>query len=602
MAPKGIRKLLAGFASGKKKSSNSKAPPLEAESRAPDQGTVSARDLVLVTSAGAAAPPPASLNLKQQLEACYARLLTNKGAQEAWSKEFFQTARILVLGRSGAGKTTLIRLMVGKDGPESIAEGVVGVQDIEKEFLYVSSEEHGVPLIIHDSNGVDVKGQARVNEIKAFLDKHQRAVDFSEHIHIVWYVLSAIDPRCVDDADVMKMIKEYKIPMLLIMTHADYGAKIKVTDVVLDKLLQTGYSDAGEREAAKKMMVRVGNDGVSLGTNNELIIDESKRDREGLKMVAKRTQQLMDKKLRYTWIAAQAVDMDAKLDESAGVVAGYATRALLTSLPRAIPFADPIKLSILFCRIMVVMCQIWGVPQELKKALVETLLQKEASVRVLHRFSEDMVFVAGLAASIAATVVTAGAAFPAIIAVFVASGILNVGKAIPILVKTFSLQVLGTILYVKSTQAGTSKQQWRGGVSREEYLKQCEEFALKESYQALLVGFAKREHSTLDTALRPAKVRASMKRNIGDMFHQLLKDRPSSLFSRLQKDKALDDQPSSHPPLAICETTNLFSIEFDYLLDQVLDNISIDENGESISSEGEDENDNKQMLPYDNIF
>ncbi|MCO5551189.1 hypothetical protein L7F22_004687 [Adiantum nelumboides] len=236
-----------------------------------------------------------SLNPKQQL-AGHAKLLQNEGAHEAWRKESFQLVRILVIGRSGAGKTTLIRLMVGKEGPESISEGVAGVQDINQEFVYIS-EEQGVPLLIHDSNGMDVRGKERVEEIRDFLERHQKTDNFYNHIHIIWYVISAIDPRCLEDGDVMKMIGEFKIPLLLIMTHNDYK-KIKVTDTILNKLLE-GYGDAEEREAVKSLMVKVGNDGVNFGANNELLIDEMKRDAEGLRLVAKRTQMLMDKRSRY---------------------------------------------------------------------------------------------------------------------------------------------------------------------------------------------------------------------------------------------------------------------------------------------------------------
>ncbi|MCO5551190.1 hypothetical protein L7F22_004688 [Adiantum nelumboides] len=472
-----------------------------------------------------------SLDPKQQLAEAYAKFLQNEGVDEAWRKEFFQQVRILVIGRSGAGKTTLIRLMVGKEGPQGISEGVAGVQDINKEFLF-SSEEEGVPLLIHDSNGMDVRGKERVDEIKEFLERHQKTDDFTEHIHIIWYVISAIDPRCVEDGDVMKIIGEFKIPLLLIMTHNDYE-KAKVTDASLNKLLE-GYGIPEEREAVKKLMVRVGNDGVTLGGYNELIIDETKRDTEGLRLVARRTQMLMDKRLRYTWVAAQAVDIDGKLDESAGLIAGYARKALLTALPRAIPFADPLKLSIIFFRVIVVMCQIWVVPQTLKEALKETLLLNEAGCRVLRRVGEDMVYVAGLAIAIGATVATGGVALPSVIVVLAASGVLSIGKAVPVLVKTFSLQVLGTILYVKSTQVASSKHRWNPAVSKEEYVKLCEEFAHNAVYQNMMEKFAKEDHSTFDIAVRKKKVKGIIKSKILETYRRLLRDRPNSLFSLLQ--------------------------------------------------------------------
>lgn len=206
-------------------------------------------------------------------------------------------ARILVLGRSGAGKSTLIRVLVGNDGPQSISEGVAGVQDINKEFVY-TCKEHGVSLIIHDSNGMDVKGKERVNEIMAFLDEHQKCDDRMQHIHVIWYVISAIDPRFVDDGDVMKLLRKYKIPLLLIMTHEDYD-KVKVTEASLNRLLQA-YGEVEEREAMKRLMVRISNEGVCIGANDEVIVDDLKRDMDGLRLVVERTKFLVKRMLVHS--------------------------------------------------------------------------------------------------------------------------------------------------------------------------------------------------------------------------------------------------------------------------------------------------------------
>eukprot|EP00250_Pteridium_aquilinum_P022189 c25319_g1_i2 orf=525-2276(-) len=583
MLPKSITKLLPG--AGKKKS----IKKLEA-------GAVESSACSAIGEGTTDITAPASLTPKQQLEAAYDRLFKNDGAEDTWKKEFFQKARILVLGRSGVGKTTLIRLMVGKDGPQSVSNGVAGVQNINEEFLYSSEEDQGVPLIIHDSNGMDVKGKDRVDEIRAFLDKHQKGDDFSERIHIVWYVISAVDPRCADDGDLMKIISEYKIPLLLIMTHSDYD-KVKVTDNVLNLLLERAYPEEEDREAVKKVMVKVGNDGVSMDKNNALVIDESNRDSKGLKLVAQRTLQLMDKKLRYTWIAAQAVDTDGKLEESAGIIAGYARSALFTSIPRTIPFTDPLKLTIIFYRLIAVMCHIWVVPPELNKALSETLMQKEASSRVMRRFGLDMVYAASLAITIGATVATAGAAFPSVIAVLAASGILHRGKAIPVLVKTFALQVLGTILYVKSAQAGSSKQRWKPGVSKEEYVKLCEEFAHNEEYQQLLVNFAEREHSMLDIAVRKKKVQSIMKAKIVEMYRRLLRNKANSLFSQMRRDTTTSQHDNNIE--IIEDTTKPAPSEFDELLNQVHDNINYGDDTDSTTSEGEEDDDE---MDDDSVF
>lgn len=52
------------------------------------------------------------------------------------------------------------------------------------------------------------------------------------------------------------------------------------------------------------------------------------------------TKKLIDKRLRYIWATAQALDMMEKLEASAAIIVRYANAAFFTSFASAIPLAE----------------------------------------------------------------------------------------------------------------------------------------------------------------------------------------------------------------------------------------------------------------------
>jgi ABC-type glutathione transport system ATPase component len=106
----------------------------------------------------------------RSLEELYARLAESEEVKEKLRK-MFKTLRIMLVGRSGSGKTTIIRLVMGEKGPRNMVVGRAGVQDISVEWHHPDAE---VPLVFHDSNGMDVLGAERLEDIMRFLDPNQK--------------------------------------------------------------------------------------------------------------------------------------------------------------------------------------------------------------------------------------------------------------------------------------------------------------------------------------------------------------------------------------------------------------------------------------------
>jgi hypothetical protein len=196
-----------------------------------------------------------------------------------------------------------------------MCNGTAGIQDINVEWPHPDPD---LPLVFHDSNGIDVRGENRVEEIRAFLDAHQRSADLSQRIHLVWYVFSAADNRLADDGDLLKMLdtKHPGLPLLLVMTFNDFGERVVSQNIDspnsgFERLLQR-ISEPSKRQRARDTMVRLGN----YVTQMEDGSIEGEQDVEGLKRLTQRTKDLMGEEFHATWIAAQVSDIYAKLDES----------------------------------------------------------------------------------------------------------------------------------------------------------------------------------------------------------------------------------------------------------------------------------------------
>jgi energy-coupling factor transporter ATP-binding protein EcfA2 len=249
------------------------------------------------------------------LEECYPDIFRSEEVRKNLA-QVFKHVRIMVVGRSGSGKSTLIRLVIGERGPRSMRSGTVGNQDINVEWAHPDPD---LPLVFHDSNGIDTSGRSRVEEIRAFLDSHQRNADHRQRIHLVWYVVSAADNRLADDGGLLRMLdtRHPNLPLLLVMTFNDYGEKVVVRNIdspdsAFDMLL-TCISDPSKRQRARDTMVRLGNRVEQMHDGSI----EGEQDVEGLKSLTQRTRELMPGEEFYaTWIAAQVSDIDAKLDES----------------------------------------------------------------------------------------------------------------------------------------------------------------------------------------------------------------------------------------------------------------------------------------------
>ena len=307
---------------------------------------------------------------------------------QEYSHYLYDTLRILVVGRSGAGKTTLIRLLVGKGGPQKLGtDAVASIQNIEKEWRVLKTE--GLPqLVFHDNNGMGVRGGESLAEVKNFI--HSRNKDSShvpDRIHLIWYIISAVDNRFANDGDLMRVVRESNIPMLVIMTYNDIREEDReqyVNEDNLDLLLKS-VADEKEKSKIKRQMVRIGN---KVKINNKTGEITGKPDIGGLCNVSKQTEMLLHKAAKFTWIAAQAVDICTKI---------HAATTLILRMTKAALIAKVLTFSMNSFSLLVVLgtletniCKIWRVPTELRKSLWSMYFRNKGYRMFLGEACRDM--------------------------------------------------------------------------------------------------------------------------------------------------------------------------------------------------------------------
>ncbi|KAH7277885.1 hypothetical protein KP509_38G013400 [Ceratopteris richardii] len=447
-----------------------------------------------------------------QLEIVYQKMIGQNDQLKEQFRKAFQSVRILVVGRSGSGKSTLIRLLLGDNGPRSISRGDIAVQDIVTEWRH---PDPALPLVIHNSKGVDVSGNERIADIKKFLDARlATGVEFGERVHAVWYVFNVVDNRVLNDGGLLELLGAYgskELPLLLIMTHNDVAEKL-----------------GDGRKKLSETMVRVGNRMKLDSGTGEILKQGSIRDVKGMGMVFEPTKQLMHNELRITWVACQAVDINAKLKASANLVVRFRKRQVLASSAlAAVPVAHQLQLAAMFGSVTRGLTKIWNVQQEFEKAIAYQFLVEERK-----SLAKNIPGALALASALAATVVTSGIAAPSILVAAVGSA-WSRAESTSTLLMSYALMVIGSILYVKTHHETTLDDE---KATVKDYPKLSEEFMVSE-WAKEVSRFSEGYTSLWETSFRQKRQRERLRSEMDPPLSKNYKDKTiSSLFPEYIED------------------------------------------------------------------
>ena len=246
----------------------------------------------------------------------YEKDFLNKFEEE---KKKYKRPNILICGYTGAGKTSIIQAMLGKD---LVPDNMIGhdanpmTQDYDRyENSYIG---------IWDSKGLEPdKGQDEfVLRTKNHIRKVQENENVDEHIHIFWYTIS-VGVGKVTGTD-LKIINSFpKESTLVIISKIDLDRKNRVVEAIKKELINNGISE----------------DKIIL-TN-----DESEK---GIEELYYKSLEILPEAYKNAFEEAQRIDIEKAVDKvkeknkaAAGII-GTATVSAGAVAANPIPISDSI--------------------------------------------------------------------------------------------------------------------------------------------------------------------------------------------------------------------------------------------------------------------
>jgi len=131
-----------------------------------------------------------------------------KAYQEALKP--IKNCNVLVIGNTGIGKSTLIRAVTQSEVSQSITNKITP---------YTKA---GLPITLYDTCGLekDEKQRRQVKQKIAEFIKQNKQKEPKDHIHVVWYCVSAMLPRIseIDKKWINDLSKE--LPVILVITRS----------------------------------------------------------------------------------------------------------------------------------------------------------------------------------------------------------------------------------------------------------------------------------------------------------------------------------------------------------------------------------------------
>ncbi|RDU67456.1 GTP-binding protein [Helicobacter didelphidarum] len=275
-----------------------------------------------------------------------------KKAYGEMKKDKNENLNVLILGKTGIGKTTLIRAIFGDNVPEGLVTGS-GKPITQEIKSYKVSDD----FTLYDSKGLEVKDYAAIkDDIERFLQQKSRE-DVDKQIHIAWLCIAESGRRIeVADKEIWNLLQKYQIPSLVAITKAErdkdeHGEKF--SDIV-KRTLQVN-DDRMERVRALSIEDDDGERKPLMGINE--IIQKSYKILPEARKLAFARKQTYDNALRKEAAKKQAQTIINRYSVAAGAVAAT-----------PIPFADFAILLPTQCAMIIHISNIYGLDISLESA------------------------------------------------------------------------------------------------------------------------------------------------------------------------------------------------------------------------------------------
>lgn len=145
-------------------------------------------------------------------------------------KDNIKKPNILICGATGVGKSSVVNKLFGQEIAK-VASGEPVTRGIQK------YESVSMSVVLYDSEGYEI-GSEKLHSFKEniidFIDK-KKGDEMYDHIHLVWYCISAANKRITDlDISTIKDINNKNVKVCVLFTQID-----SVDDEELEQLIET---------------------------------------------------------------------------------------------------------------------------------------------------------------------------------------------------------------------------------------------------------------------------------------------------------------------------------------------------------------------------
>ncbi|KAF7561120.1 hypothetical protein G7046_g3046 [Stylonectria norvegica] len=272
-------------------------------------------------------------------------LVDDKNAIAPWLRDMELQAsgvkafRILVCGKTGVGKSTLINKVFGVEITGESQSYDQGVHDINEAF---ESPRHP-GLLIHDSRGWQAGSDEELELIAKFLRNRAFQQDPAKALHVIWFCVDA-DVSRIEEADkrTFETIAQYShnVPVFVIGTKKDKLTGYRKMQLLEDLMEKTNdYKEAkrlAEEQANAMAMAQFAELRTQFSQIPHYKADGfcclSKDDDVGVKDLLSQTLGLIaDERVRLFCVAAQVVDVDQKINSAITECMRLGTHAIRTA-------------------------------------------------------------------------------------------------------------------------------------------------------------------------------------------------------------------------------------------------------------------------------
>lgn len=240
--------------------------------------------------------------------------MEENNARSDFQNSDLKTANIMVAGKTGTGKSTLLNAIFGED----LATTGTG-RPVTK---HIDEYKHeSIPIHIWDTVGLELdskKTRQSIDEIKRTIASKSESKDELDQIHAIWYCINSGSNRYEGaELDFIKELYSIGVPFTIVLTQC-YGAKKKITEFedIIYKINQ-------EMGSINISIIRV------LAQDYEVEIDDDNiitKPAFGLENLVNITMDQLPEYVQSGFIAAQKVSESLKHSECEKLVWTYVHR------------------------------------------------------------------------------------------------------------------------------------------------------------------------------------------------------------------------------------------------------------------------------------